>query len=91
VQKNVKMLVFSIIKLIVIPVIGVWLLHFFVKDRTLLGVCFVMIATPVGIMTAMFAEAFDGDKETASKTVAFTTLLSVLTIPLIGVIFRSIL
>ncbi len=88
---DVQMLLFSVIKLIVIPCIGISLLSFFLKDRTLLGVFFIMIATPVGSMTAMFAEAYDGDKETASKSVALTTLLSVVTIPLVGYIFRSIL
>lgn len=83
---DVKLMLFSAIKLIIIPCFAILILKFFLKDPTLLGVCFIMIATPVGSMTAMFAEAYDGDKETASKGVALTTLLSVITIPLVGYI-----
>ena len=79
---NTRLVIFSFIKLIIIPLVSVFALHFFVTDPILLGVCFVMVATPVGSMTAMFAELYDGDKETASMGVALTTLLSIITIPL---------
>ena len=81
-----KLMFFSIIKLIIIPIIFIFLLRIFIKDPILLGVCFVMVATPVGSMTAMLAEAYDGDKETATRGVALTTLLSVITIPLCGMV-----
>ena len=52
----------------------------------LLGVCMVMIATPAASMTAMLAQQYDGDYELASKGVALTTVLSVLTMPLVSLI-----
>ncbi|SEM04466.1 hypothetical protein SAMN04487770_12436 [Butyrivibrio sp. ob235] len=85
-----RLLVFALIKLIIIPVVTIFWLHFFITDKILLGVCFVMVATPVGSMTAMLAEAYDGDKETASMGVALTTLLSVFTIPLCGLFVQSL-
>ncbi|SDB68273.1 AEC family transporter [Butyrivibrio sp. INlla16] len=85
-----RLLVFAFIKLIIIPVVTIFWLHFFITDKILLGVCFVMVATPVGSMTAMLAEAYDGDKETASMGVALTTLLSVVTIPLCGLFVQSL-
>ncbi len=81
---NFKLLIFSLLKLIVIPVIGVLLLKLFITDETLLGVCFIMIATPVASMSAMLAQLYGGDEEAASRGVALTTLLSVITIPLVG-------
>ncbi len=81
-----KLMIFSALKLIVIPVISVFLMKMFIRDTILLGVCFVMIATPVGSMTAMLAQVYGGDEETASRGVALTTLLSVITIPLVGAI-----
>jgi predicted permease len=81
-----RLMLFSVIKLIVIPIIGVFILKIFIRDTTLLGVCFIMIATPVASMTAMLAQYYGGDEETASRGVALTTLLSVITIPLVGAI-----
>jgi predicted permease len=79
-----RLLFFAFIKLILIPIIGISLLKLFITDETLLGVCFIMIATPVGSMTAMLAQCYGGDEDTASRGVALTTLLSVVTIPLVG-------
>ena len=43
-----------------------------------------MLATPVGSMTAMLAQQYEGDYEMASKAVALTTILSVATMPLVS-------
>ena len=77
---------FSFIKLIVIPVLGVMLINKFVSNEIICGVCMVMLATPVGSMTAMLAQQYDGDYEMASKGVALTTILSVFTIPLVAML-----
>lgn len=79
-----KLLVFSIIKLVIIPVAGVLLIRQFVSNEVICGVCMVMLATPVGSMTAMLAQQYDGDYEMASKGVALTTVLSVVTMPLVA-------
>ena len=52
----------------------------------ILGVCMVMIATPVASMTAMLAQQYDGDYELASRGVALTTILSVITMPLVSIV-----
>ncbi len=54
----------------------------------LTGVCMIMLSTPVGSMTAMLAQQYDGDFELASRGVALTTLLSVLSMPFISAITR---
>ena len=54
------------------------------ENPVILGVCMVMLATPVGSMNAMLAQQYGGDYETASKGVALTTILSVATMPLIA-------
>ncbi len=86
--KDVRLLVFSAIKLVGIPVLGMAAISKFVENPTLLGVCLVMLATPVGSMTAMLAQQYECDSELASKGVAFTTLLSVATIPAVAAICR---
>lgn len=54
---------------------------FFITDPMFLGVCLVMTATPVGSMTVMLAQQYDGDYRLTSKGVALTTVLSVATMP----------
>ena len=83
---NVRLLIFALIKLIAIPVIGIVLIRSFVANADLLGVCYIMLATPVGSMTAMLAQEYGGDEELASKGVAITTILSVVTMPLVGML-----
>ena len=79
-----RLLLFSLIKLVLIPVAGVLIIRRFVGNEVICGVCMVMLATPVGSMTAMLAQQYDGDYEMASKGVALTTILSVATMPLVS-------
>lgn len=81
-----KLLLFSALKLLVIPVLGVLLIRQFINNEIICGVCMVMLATPVGSMTAMLAQQYDGDYEMASRGVALTTILSVATIPIVSMI-----
>ncbi len=83
---DVKLLLFSAIKLIIIPVIGMLIIRRFVSNEMICGVCMVMLATPVGSMTAMLAQQYDGDYEMASKGVALTTVLSVVTMPIVSML-----
>lgn len=81
-----KLLIFSALKLLVIPVLGVLLIRQFIDNDIICGVCMVMLATPVGSMTAMLAQQYDGDYEMASRGVALTTILSVATMPIVSMI-----
>ena len=81
---DVRLIIFSVLKLVVIPVLGLLVIRQFVDSEVMLGVCLVMLATPVGSMTAMLAQQYEGDYEMASKGVALTTILSVLTMPLVS-------
>ena len=65
---------------------GVLLIGIFVKNEMLLGVCLVMLSTPVGSMTAMLAQQYGGDYELDSRGVALTTLLSVVTMPAVSML-----
>ena len=79
-----KILIFSLLKQILIPLAGVFILKLTGLDNLMLAVCMIMLATPVGSMTAMLAQQYDGEYELASKGVALTTLLSVATIPFVS-------
>ncbi len=81
-----KLLAFSAFKLLVVPVAGMLFIKLFVESEMFLGVCLVMLSTPVGSMTAMLAQQYGGDYELDSKGVALTTLLSVATMPLVSML-----
>lgn len=78
---DVRLLIFSAVKLLLMPALLLWGLGLFVTDPMLRGVCLVMTATPVGSMTVMLAQQYDGDYRLTSRGVALTTVLSVATMP----------
>lgn len=81
-----KLFLFAGFKLLVVPILGTLLVRQFVANEIICGVTMVMLATPVGSMTAMLAQEYDGDYELASKGVMLTTLLSVVTLPIVSAI-----
>lgn len=84
--KDKKLMIFTGIKLLIIPIIGLFIVKQLGLNDMLLGVCLVMLSTPVGSMTAMLAQQYDGNYELASKGVALTTLLSVVSMPIVSMI-----
>lgn len=83
---DVRLLIFTAIKMLVIPIAAMLLVKQWVTDPTILTVCLVMLSTPVASMTAMFAQQYDGDYELASRGVALTTLLAVVTMPFVSMV-----
>lgn len=82
-----KLLLFSLLKLLLLPVVWMIMVNRVAEQEILRGVCLVMMATPAGSMTAMLAQQYGGDYETASRGVALTTVLSVITMPLLAAVF----
>ena len=82
-----KLLLFSLVKLLLLPAVWMIMVNRVAEQEILRGVCLVMMATPVGSMTAMLAQQYGGDYETASRGVALTTVLSVITMPLLAAVF----
>lgn len=83
---DVRLLVFCALKLLVIPIVLLFVLTQFIDNTMVLGVCMVIVSTPVASMTAMLAQQYDGNYALASKGVAVSTILSVLTMPLVAMI-----
>lgn len=80
---DVRLLIYSAIRLIVLPLAGALILKPLVADEMLMGVTMVMLATPVGSLTAMMASEYGGDTKLTSKGIALTTIASVITLPLV--------
>lgn len=84
-----KLLLFSVVKLLVFPIVGTLIAKQWIDNWALCGVIMIMLSTPVGSMTAMLAQEYNGDYALASKGVAITTILSVVTIPLVSAIVMN--
>ncbi len=78
-----RMLVFSAVKMLALPVLLCLLIRLVIGNGVLLGVCVIVTAAPVGSMTAMMAQEFGGEYRLISKGVALTTILCVVTIPIV--------
>jgi len=83
---DVRLLLFCGLKLLVIPVVMLLILKQFIDSDMVLGVCMVVLSTPVASMTAMLAQQYDGNYALASRGVAVSTILSVITMPIVAMI-----
>jgi predicted permease len=71
-----------VIKMAVLPLILI--LASLLTDRTIVTNSVIIIASmPAAAMTSIFAESYNKEKEFASIIVLMTTLLSVITIPIL--------
>ena len=78
-----KLLVFSMIKLLALPIAFGFLLKMIIGGGDMLSVCIIMMGVPVGSMTVMLAQEYGGDVPLLSRGVTLTTALCVVTIPLV--------
>jgi predicted permease len=81
--------VISLFRLAVIPVMTFILLSPVVSDPLLLGVPVLLSAMPVAANTVLLAEEYGVNSELASKGVFLSTLLSLLTIPVMALMIGT--
>lgn len=81
---DVKLLKFALIKLLAVPVAAMLLVCQVIDNRLICEVFLVMMATPAASMCAMLFQQYGGDYELAAKGVALTTILSVVTMPIVS-------
>ena len=79
-----RIYVFTAIKLFLIPFVIIGLFRFVPVQSELIRQCMIVLsAMPVATNTTMLAIEYDGDMSLASKGIFFTTVLSMITIPLV--------
>ncbi len=71
------------VRLIIIPVITLFVMKWFGLSDVMTGACVLMVAMPAAAMSTIFSEMYNGDTAFASRIVSFSTLLSIATMPLI--------
>ena len=67
-----------------VPVAAMLLVCQVIDNRLICEVFLVMMATPAASMCAMLSQQYGGDYELAAKGVALTTILSVVTMPIVS-------
>ena len=75
--------VFIIIRMILLPILCVLLLRSFVSDPLIMGVCCLMISVPAANLPLMCSKEYGLRTAELTRMIILTTLLSVLTIPLV--------
>lgn len=81
---NWKIYVFGVFKLLLIPAAVFFIGRLFIRDNLILGVLTILTAMPCAAVTTMLCEETGQDSKTAAKYIFITTLMSVLTIPLVA-------
>ena len=72
----------SAVRLILIPAVTLLALHFIPARPEILLTVFIGASTPIGANVAVYAQLYDRNYPYACQTVALTTLLSIITLPL---------
>ncbi len=88
--KDKYMYPFVLIRLVLFPSIVWMVMRVFnaigFLDSTTMSIVLILSSAPAAALTTMFAEFYGGDSAYAGKLVALTTLLSVVTIPLVALL-----
>lgn len=74
---------YTFIRLLLIPYAVMLILKCFHCDSLLIGVSVLLAGMPAGSTTAILAEKYNGDSAFAAKCVLVSTLLSVITLPIL--------
>lgn len=80
-----RLYVYTLLRQILLPIGFTLLLGLFVKETLILNTCALLLAVPAGNMPLMLSKQLHVDESTISQGIILTTLLSLVTIPLVTV------
>lgn len=78
------------VRLAAVPVLSTAVMWLLGVDKTIMIACVIASAAPTAATTTMFAAKYDRDVELSVSTVASTTLVSIITMPLVVALAQSI-
>ena len=85
--KNVKVYIATLLRLIVIPACIMLVLKAFGTSDEIMTLALVAFAAPLGLNTIVYPAAFGGETETGASMAMISSTLSVITIPLMYLVF----
>ena len=81
--KNIKVFILCLLKLIIIPLLFVFVLYFIGADKESLILTFFAYGTALGLNTVVFPSAYGGDAKIGASMAIIAQLMSVITIPVL--------
>lgn len=84
---DMKVYLFTLFIDVVVPMIFYPLISFFIKDVMIQGITLIILAMPVANGAVLFAKTYGQDEFLAAKTVFISTMMAILTIPLLVYLF----
>lgn len=83
-----RVYIFTIVKLFAVPITVIGLIrHLPISSEVIKGTMIVLSATPVATNATMLAIEYDGDMQLTSKGIFFTTILCMVSIPMVQLLF----
>lgn len=79
-----------LVRLVVVPLLSMAVMWLLGVDKTIIIACVIASAAPTAATTTMFAAKYDRDVELSVSVVASTTLVSIITMPLVVALAESI-
>lgn len=85
--KNVSIYLVSVLRLVIVPIIALVVAKIINIDALIAKSVLIAAACPTAAVAALFATKYDLDSTYAAEVVSITTILSVVTIPLVLMLF----
>ena len=85
--RNPENYIFTAVKMLILPAIGILLARFLPFSPEAKSVLFLVLSMPVASLAGMLAEEYGGCGNEVNKVTAMTTIASVLTIPLLSLLY----
>lgn len=79
----------TFIRLVLLPLLFFFLVRFFTKNQELATVTALILGLPVAVLTSIYAEKYGADVVLASQLVFLSTVVSMLTLPLLVYLLQS--
>ncbi len=83
---DISVYIFVLVRFLILPILAFPLIHLVIKDEFLLSFTMIMITMPVANSAVLFAKQYKADDEYAAKSVFISTILSIITIPVMSLI-----
>lgn len=89
--KNASLWAVTVLRLIILPVLTIFIIKLFNMEQIISMPLVLASACPVAAVATLFAVRYNLDSEYSTQAVSFTTLLSVITIPVIMMLATMVL
>ena len=76
----------ALLRLVIMPLAVYAVMRPIPVSEPVKGILFLLTAMPAGTVIAMQAEVYDSDAVFASRAIAWTTLLALFTVPVLGML-----